>query len=575
MNRLCKLIIVISILVTINDTSFGQGIGCTNAESLISCERPLLFVDNETHGLHGAVVGSDPLMIKIDVTSNSTSLLSITVPLNHQNIFEYLGNLVLQGPSSSSVDLAVYRLKPLNYNSSTGQEIIFNVEAISNSIGYLTQSNIYSPIAKFGSLSSYFKDCGSCSSCFTRYEIINTYENLVIEVCDKFFNTSAITIFEFGQLNSNNQVAMSQFMSWMGGFQGSFQPLYSHWLPLLNPTNLGKTYIENDPGFCNFDESLFCPCLLDLYNYFSLINEKIKGNIPNTLNTSMENEILQHMINACSCSGQYCLIFENTVNSNSEEVKIKLLPVHQNNLPALILNIYLKDKNTSPIKFSTIGYSYNFTQDINILNGDPKLIQSNSVSFNNTTNSFDFINGFSVFDINAIGAISNEACTPDLPCESCITSFSPIPGENYRLYAWVKEDGSAAGKTSYTYPSIEITFTGPSPMQSFLPSGNIIDGWQRIEGQFQVPLGSSKFALELKSVGGTSFFDDIRITPVKSSSKSYVFDPVTLKLSAILDEQNYASFYEYDDEGNLVRVKKETERGIMTIKESRKGSKKQ
>ncbi|MBI3883032.1 MAG: hypothetical protein HY305_02130 [Sphingobacteriales bacterium] len=38
---------------------------------------------------------------------------------------------------------------------------------------------------------------------------------------------------------------------------------------------------------------------------------------------------------------------------------------------------------------------------------------------------------------------------------------------------------------------------------------------------------------------------------------------------AELDENNYASFYEYDDDGTLTRVKKETERGIKTITETR------
>ena len=39
---------------------------------------------------------------------------------------------------------------------------------------------------------------------------------------------------------------------------------------------------------------------------------------------------------------------------------------------------------------------------------------------------------------------------------------------------------------------------------------------------------------------------------------------------AVLDENNYATFYEYDLERNLIRVKKETERGIKTIKETNK-----
>jgi hypothetical protein len=51
--------------------------------------------------------------------------------------------------------------------------------------------------------------------------------------------------------------------------------------------------------------------------------------------------------------------------------------------------------------------------------------------------------------------------------------------------------------------------------------------------------------------------------------KCYVYDPHDLRFVAELDERHYATFYEYDLEGKLVRVKKETERGIMTIQESR------
>jgi hypothetical protein len=43
---------------------------------------------------------------------------------------------------------------------------------------------------------------------------------------------------------------------------------------------------------------------------------------------------------------------------------------------------------------------------------------------------------------------------------------------------------------------------------------------------------------------------------------------------AELDENGFATFYEYDDEGSLIRVKKETERGVVTLKETRSSYKK-
>jgi hypothetical protein len=50
---------------------------------------------------------------------------------------------------------------------------------------------------------------------------------------------------------------------------------------------------------------------------------------------------------------------------------------------------------------------------------------------------------------------------------------------------------------------------------------------------------------------------------------SYVYDPQTHWLLAELDNRNFATFYNYDEEGSLVQVKQETEKGIFTIQTSR------
>jgi hypothetical protein len=101
------------------------------------------------------------------------------------------------------------------------------------------------------------------------------------------------------------------------------------------------------------------------------------------------------------------------------------------------------------------------------------------------------------------------------------------------------------------------------------PSGNIIEGWQRYEAPVILPSDASSMTLTLQaSDSSTTYFDDIRILPYNAEMKSYVYNPVNLRLMAELDENNYATFYEYDDDGTLIRVKKETERGIQTIKET-------
>lgn len=158
------------------------------------------------------------------------------------------------------------------------------------------------------------------------------------------------------------------------------------------------------------------------------------------------------------------------------------------------------------------------------------------------------------------------------PCNDCITSFSPLRGETYVLSTWVKEESTNA--TTFDNCGIYIEFEGaPDVIGPIYPDPDhpIIDGWQRVEHAFPIPATATKIKMRIvnKSPSIAAFVDDIRIHPFNSNMKSYVYDPETFRLMAELDERNYATFYEYDEEGALIRVKKETERGIMTIQESR------
>ncbi len=158
-------------------------------------------------------------------------------------------------------------------------------------------------------------------------------------------------------------------------------------------------------------------------------------------------------------------------------------------------------------------------------------------------------------------------------CKDCISSFSPDPGK-YLISAWVK--GEAAHKnTSYENPGIAVSFVGASDSSYFLPSGKIIDGWQRIDEVVTVPNGATDIKIGLYCKSGDCLFDDIRFIPIDGSMVSYVYDPITLRLVAQLDERNYATLYEYDEEGQLIRTKKETEKGILTIQENRNNTHKE
>lgn len=169
-------------------------------------------------------------------------------------------------------------------------------------------------------------------------------------------------------------------------------------------------------------------------------------------------------------------------------------------------------------------------------------------------------------------------------CDSCNT-FRPIVGERYWLSAWVKVDETDQVKSynpnnlansqnlnpaTVVDPYVELAFYGGALTVQLFPTGEIIDGWQRIVGEFTIPAGTYDLGVNVYADDSfMTYFDDIRIHPFNASMKSYVYDGETFWLVSELDDNNYATIYEYDEEGGLIRIKKETARGIVTIQETR------
>lgn len=158
-------------------------------------------------------------------------------------------------------------------------------------------------------------------------------------------------------------------------------------------------------------------------------------------------------------------------------------------------------------------------------------------------------------------------CSELTDCENCIPKFQPV-NDQYVISAWIKEENNPAA-TTYTNGYLKVT-SGTNSLNLY-GSGQIIDGWQRIEGTIQTD-NAGNMKMELISTSGNVYFDDIRVFPYQGSMLTYVYDPLTMRLVAELDERNYAKIYEYDEEGKLIRVKKETEKGIMTIQENRENT---
>lgn len=169
----------------------------------------------------------------------------------------------------------------------------------------------------------------------------------------------------------------------------------------------------------------------------------------------------------------------------------------------------------------------------------------------------------SVVNVNAdgepfVGSGYNSRGNP------CAGAFKPTTGKKYVLSAWVR-DTSDRLATNFASPAIHVETS------VFNTSGNIIDGWQRIYGEFTIPTGTPSITIRFINGIGSTWFDDIRIFPYDAKMVTYIYDGNTQKLTFTSDENNYFTKYNYDVSDNLESINKETEKGVLTIKEARSG----
>lgn len=81
-------------------------------------------------------------------------------------------------------------------------------------------------------------------------------------------------------------------------------------------------------------------------------------------------------------------------------------------------------------------------------------------------------------------------------------------------------------------------------------------------------IADGTIAIVIKAGTSPVYLDDVRVQPLDAQMMTYVYDAATLRVTAIMDDQHFGLYYQYNAEGKLVRKLKETERGIKTIAET-------
>lgn len=185
----------------------------------------------------------------------------------------------------------------------------------------------------------------------------------------------------------------------------------------------------------------------------------------------------------------------------------------------------------------------------------------------------------SIFNVG-YGAVQNDfiqlnaSNKVELSNKKTYPLFNPELGKTYKLSFWIKKDPYDHVNSS---PIVVSALSGASTWTPISNTGTFltgpIEGWRLYETKVTIPSTSiSKIKYEfLKPPTGNGwvrYFDDIRFIPDDAQAKTYVYDDKSLKLISELDENHFATFYDYNESGNLIRIRKETEKGIVTLKEN-------
>lgn len=132
-----------------------------------------------------------------------------------------------------------------------------------------------------------------------------------------------------------------------------------------------------------------------------------------------------------------------------------------------------------------------------------------------------------------------------------------LKGRTYRASVWVHSSSNNNCKLS-------VSFAGGTPISvTKTATSNITVGnWILMNVDVAVtatPVNGDLLKVYLESPDGDAYFDDLRLHPVDAAMSATVYEPITNRVAAKLDGNNFATKYIYDAGGRVLEVWQEIE----------------
>ncbi len=147
-----------------------------------------------------------------------------------------------------------------------------------------------------------------------------------------------------------------------------------------------------------------------------------------------------------------------------------------------------------------------------------------------------------------------------------------LPGRIYRASVWVNTSNLSNALMSVNIDGTINGTTNYSNAYSANSTNNLvttIGNWNLLQLDFEVPEGFStgstgQFKIELKSNGGTVYYDDFIFCPVESDFSASVYNPRNGRLLSSIDVNGMATNYVYDASGRPTEVWQEIAHATST-----------
>lgn len=141
-----------------------------------------------------------------------------------------------------------------------------------------------------------------------------------------------------------------------------------------------------------------------------------------------------------------------------------------------------------------------------------------------------------------------------------------LVNEGLMVKVWVRTEQDNAYVTPTTL-SAQLGVATPQAMQMIARTGE----WTLF--QTLLPATPSVDPVSCRifcgmAPGTIADIDDVALHPGGASFSAQVYDPLSLRLVASLDDRHFGLFYQYDAKGQLTAKRVETERGLMTVSDN-------